>query len=273
MANLFISLVFGCKGSVSTAMAEVGCGISGRVLDEKGTPIPFAAVSALQVGLKLMPALDRLAAFSLLPRAASVLDLCCGTGHLAAAMCRRGLRVTGLDGSEDMLSYARRNAPGAQFVLADARRFGFATTFAAVLSTGDSMNHMLSADDLAATFLCVHKALDRGGRFVFDMNMAEAFERQWHKSSTVTGVDHLLYLRGRYDRNVKLGTTEATLFSKEREWTRLDLRMFQRCYALNEVKKLLLEAGFSMACAQPARSFGIRGRLAAGRTFFAARKV
>ena len=134
------------------------------------------------------------------------------------------------------------------------------------------MNHMLSADDLAATFRCVHDVLTVGGRFVFDMNMAAAFQTQWHKSSTAAGEDHLLYVRGRYDRTLKLGTTEATLFSRASEWTRLDLKMFQRCYATSEVRRLLRQSGFCAVSAYPAKSFGMRGRLSEGRTFFVAQK-
>lgn len=219
----------------------------------------------------MMPALDSLV-FGSLSRGASVLDLCCGTGHLAAAMCRRGLRVTGLDGSEDMIRFARQNAPRASFVVADARRFELETHFDAVISTGDSMNHMLTAGDLAATFRRVHAALAPGGCFVFDMNMAEAFETQWHKSSTAVAADHLLYVRGRYDRTRRLGTTEVTMFSMNENWTRLDLTLFQRCYSLREVRMLLLQSGFWDVLARPAKSFGIRGRLAVGRTFFVAGK-
>ncbi len=219
----------------------------------------------------MMPALDRLA-FSTLYRGASVLDMCCGTGQLAAVMCRRGLHVTGLDGSEDMICFAKRNAPRASFVVAYARRFVFGRQFDAVISTGDSMNHMLTAHDLAATFGCVYAALVAGGRFVFDMNMAEAFETQWHKSSTVAGLDRLLYLHGQYERACKLGTTEVTTFSKNRTWTRQDFKMFQRCYCQREVRTLLVRAGFFDVSAHPAKSFGIRGRLAIGRTFFAATK-
>src|SRR5512138_1996823 len=82
---------------------------------------------------KFMPALDRLV-LRALPRGARVLDLCCGTGHLAACLTRRGFRVTGLDGSAEMLRFAGENAPRADFVRADARSFSFSQPFDAVVS-------------------------------------------------------------------------------------------------------------------------------------------
>jgi SAM-dependent methyltransferase len=218
-----------------------------------------------------MPALDRLGLASL-PRGSRILDLCCGTGHLAAALSRRGFEVTGLDESQDMLRFARQNAPEAEFLISDARQFKFSNRFDAVISTGDSLNHILTKHDLNLVFRNVLAALVAGGRFTFDMNMAQAFETQWSKSSTDIGDDRLIYIRGRYDKSERLGSTEVTLFEKAGEWKRVDLKMFQRCYIQRDVKSLLLQSGFVELVVRPAKYFGIRGRLAIGRTFFAGRK-
>lgn len=220
---------------------------------------------------KLVPALDALV-LRFLPRGAPVLDLCCGTGQLAAALCRRGFDVTGIDGSDDMIRFARQNAPRASFIVADARGFDLRTRFGGVVSTGDSMNHMLTADDLALVFRNVAAALTEGGRFVFDMNMSEAFVTQWHKSSTLVDDDHLLYVHGKYEQNQRLGTTQITMFSLDGGWKRSDFTLAQRCYSRREVISVLLDSGFRDASAYPAKSFGIRGRISVGRTFFLARR-
>ena len=62
-----------------------------------------------------------------IPKGARLLDLCCGTGNLAALLSERGYAVTGVDGSKEMLAFARKNAPNAEFVAADARSFGVHT--------------------------------------------------------------------------------------------------------------------------------------------------
>ena len=41
---------------------------------------------------------------------ASILDLCCGTGQLARLLSERGYTITGIDGSAEMLKYAKENA-------------------------------------------------------------------------------------------------------------------------------------------------------------------
>src|SRR5512140_1766318 len=52
-----------------------------------------------------------------------VLDLCCGTGDLSRILFHRGYSVTGLDGSEEMLRYAREGTPAVEFLAGDARAF------------------------------------------------------------------------------------------------------------------------------------------------------
>lgn len=63
--------------------------------------------------------LDR-ALLESLPPPARILDLCCGNGRLTEQLARRGYRVTGLDGSAEMLGYARQRVPDVDFLLADA---------------------------------------------------------------------------------------------------------------------------------------------------------
>lgn len=61
--------------------------------------------------------------FDGIPENAAILDLCCGTGQLANILAERGYEVTGLDGSEEMLVFARKNAPGVEFIHNDASAF------------------------------------------------------------------------------------------------------------------------------------------------------
>ena len=81
----------------------------------------------------MLDALDRLL-LSRLGREARLLDICCGTGQLAAVLAERGFAVTGIDGSARQLEYARRNAPGCDFINADARDFDLPQIYDAALS-------------------------------------------------------------------------------------------------------------------------------------------
>jgi len=87
-----------------------------RGMDEYGS---IAALYDPIVGPALLP-IHRAMAERLAPCGGPVLDLCCGTGLLAAQALRMGLAVTGVDISPHMLAVARRKRPGACYILADA---------------------------------------------------------------------------------------------------------------------------------------------------------
>ncbi|MCC5667065.1 class I SAM-dependent methyltransferase [Nostoc sp. CHAB 5784] len=119
----------------------------------------------------------------LLPRLsqnAQLLDLCCGTGHLVQSLIERGYQVTGVDGSEQMLNYARQNSPDANFLLADARYFELPPIFDAVFSTSASLNHIMTIQELQQVFQKVYAALKDGGWFIFDINHHEQMQRWWN---------------------------------------------------------------------------------------------
>ncbi len=90
------------------------------------------------------PWLDRFCA--LLPPGAAVLDIGCGAGvPIARELLRRGVAVTGLDGSATMLGLFRRNLPEAPAVLADMRQMALGERFAGLIAW-DSFFHLPPAD-------------------------------------------------------------------------------------------------------------------------------
>jgi SAM-dependent methyltransferase len=99
----------------------------------------------------------------LMPRAGErILDLGCGTGHLAAKLAAAGVEVVGIDSSPDMVARARQSYPGIRFDVGDARDFAFAEPFDAVLS--NAVLHWVREPE--RVIRCVARALKPGGRFV-----------------------------------------------------------------------------------------------------------
>lgn len=218
------------------------------------------------------PVLDRLL-LSHLPPNALVLDLCCGTGHLTRMLFERGYRVVGLDGSLQMLYYAQEKVPGGRFAVADARAFRLTPRFHGIVSTFESMNHILTLEGLTRAFENAHAALAPQGSFVFDLNMEEAYRTEWGKSSIIVEPDNVCIIRGGYDDRERMGRTDITMFRQKATWQRADVTIFQRCYTGEEVTAALQRAGLHDIRAFDAdRELGMAGDLAIGRTFFVCRK-
>lgn len=91
-----------------------------------------------------------------------ILDLGCGTGHLANTIATQGAQVTGIDGSASMIERARANYPQLSFQVADARNFSFSEPFDAVFSNA-TLHWVKEAEQV---IICIAAALKAGGRFV-----------------------------------------------------------------------------------------------------------
>ena len=131
---------------------------------------------------------------------ASVLDLGCGTGELAASLAA-GRAVTGIDPAGAMLDIARERTGGdkVEWVETDARTARLDKRFELVVLTGHSFQVFLAADDQAAVLATIAAHLAPGGRFVFDTrNPAQPARKGRSPDET-----------RRQFRHPRLGTVEA----------------------------------------------------------------
>ncbi len=179
-----------------------------------------------------------------LPPKAAILDLCCGTGQLVRLLTDRDYQVTGLDSSQEMLRYARENAPAAEFILADARSFRLPANYHAVISVFDSLNHIRKLEELTATFRNVYASLRPAGLFLFDLNMEAGFKTDWNNDFDVIEDDLVFVIRLSYDPEGRTAHFEATVFYQENGWQRSDFTLTQQCYLEVEITSALAEAGF-----------------------------
>lgn len=213
--------------------------------------------------------LDRLL-FPRLKPGARVLDLCCGTGQMTAAVARRGFRVTGVDGSENMIGHARENAPGCELIVADARAFHLREPVEAAISMFDSLNHIMSTEDLGRVFANVRAAVVPGGWFVFDLNRENAYRHYWNGPWAIVEDDNVCISVGSFDETERLARCDLTMFRLEGSWRRSNLSLYQRCHDVNAVTGALQEAGFEAVSLYDSADVSMTGDIACARTFFMA---
>ena len=187
----------------------------------------------------------------------SGLELCCGTGSALKFFADHGYKMAGLDQSKQMLAEARKKvgksvplvqATLPQFRIPDAtnsrrlRQFDFACSYY------DSLNYLLKPEDLAATFVNLHKHLNPGGWFIFDMNSPSALERIWGNNVWGAAHEDLCWIfRHTFDKANTLGTIRTTFFIRQGNlWRRFDETHIERGYSLKLLRKLLVDSGFSV---------------------------
>ena len=221
---------------------------------------------------RIYPVLDRLVLRDL-PSGCAVLDLCCGTGQLAAVLSEKGYDVTGVDGSEGMIEIAKKNAPGVEFLVQDAREISLDRRFAAVFSTFDSLNHVMSLDELEQVFRNVHAVLEAGCCFEFDLNMEEGYLQRWRGSFGIVEDDLVCVARSSRDEEERVGRMDLTVFESEGTgWKRKDVSLLQRWYREPDITERLQRAGFERIQTYDHNDSILEGAGESGRMFFVARK-
>jgi SAM-dependent methyltransferase len=195
---------------------------------------------------RIFPVLKQIAGDKL-PDEAKILDICCGTGQLAKVLTEKGYRVTGIDGSKEMLRYARKNAPEAEFILKDVRAFRLPPTFNASFCTFDSLNHIMVLKELYQVFKNVYNCLVNSGIFIFDMTTQKHFEtKQKGFKDVQETLDFLYTVRCDYNEEKKISESFFTIFQpRGKNWERFDIKLYQTFYPREEIESALRQAGFN----------------------------
>ncbi len=188
----------------------------------------------------------------------SVLDVCCGAGHLAFYLLEHGYDVTGLDFSPAMLRYAIEKNQAyidqgrARFIEGDASDFTLDGQFGLVISTFDALNHLPDIVALQGCFRSVSAVLLEGGCFIFDLNTRYGLQR-WLGASMQMADDLVLFTRGVVVDDLSRAYTQMSGFLRTESglYERFDQTAFNTMFAMDAVHAALLEAGFHSAhCAR-----------------------
>jgi len=108
------------------------------------------------------------------PRAASVLELGCGTGAVLAGM-GSGLDLVGVDRSAAMLDVATRRLPKARFHRGDMTTIDLGRTFDVVLCVCDTINHVTTSAGWRTVFERAANHLSPDGLFIVDFTTRSHF--------------------------------------------------------------------------------------------------
>lgn len=157
---------------------------------------------------------------------ASVADLGCGTGSITIPLAEQGMRVFGIDLSEDMLAVAvsksDRKAAGAvrteriSWLQQDIREWELPQPVDCAISLCDSLNYLTEEGDIASAFRSTFANLADSGVFIFDVLTLHQFRTYGETQPFVLDEEDIAYIwTCDWDEEACVIEHALTIFAKE----------------------------------------------------------
>lgn len=182
------------------------------------------------------------------PRTA--VDLACGTGSVALLLAEKGLQVTGVDMSAEMLCMAAQKADDLQnrpvFVQQKLQQLHLPKAVDLAVCALDSLDYVTDPADCKEAICRVYKALNPGGCFIFDVNTPEKLKAMDGQVFLDEDDDVYCVWRGEFDDATNICTYWMDLFQRQGNgWQRSYEEHKEYAYSQQQLVSYLKEAGFT----------------------------
>lgn len=208
------------------------------------------------------------------PRTAA--DLACGTGSVTAILAKRGLRVIGVDMSEEMLTVAQQKSAELecppQFICQSLEKLHLCRGVDMAVCALDSLDYITDPDACAEAIRRVYKALNPGGIFLFDVNTPEKLRAMDGQIFLDEDDDVYCVWRGEFDKSSNICSYGMDLFQRRGGlWERSFEEHREYAYSREQVMGYLKAAGFTHIAVYGNRKLDAPGE-GEQRIYFKARK-
>ena len=178
------------------------------------------------------------------------MDLACGTGSVALLLAEKGLRVTGVDMSPDMLCMASQKADGMKnrpvFACQLLQELCLPRGVDLAVCALDSMDYITDPADCREAIRRVFKALNPGGCFIFDVNTPEKLRAMDGQMFLDEDDDVYCVWRGEFEEKTNICTYWMDLFQRSgNAWHRSYEEHREYAYSAQQLTGYLKGAGFT----------------------------
>ena len=150
------------------------------------------------------------------PRTA--VDLACGTGSVAMLLAQKGLQVTAVDMSEEMLCVASQKAQDVQnpprFVCQSLQKLRLPRGVDLAVCALDSLDYIIDPNDCAEAIKRIYRVLNPGGCFIFDVNTPEKLQAMDGQVFLDEDEDVYCVWRGEFDEQTNICSYGMDLFQR-----------------------------------------------------------
>ena len=183
-------------------------------------------------------------------RPRTAVDLACGTGSVALRLAKKGLQVTAVDMSWEMLMVAQQKAVEAgvypQFACQKLQELHLPRGVDLAVCALDSMDYILDPKDCQMAIRRTYKALNPGGCFIFDVNTPEKLRAMDGQVFLDEDDDVYCVWRGEFDDEANICSYGMDLFQRHGAvWHRSFEEHREYAYSAQQLISYLKNAGFT----------------------------
>ena len=182
------------------------------------------------------------------PRTA--VDLACGTGSVTKLLAQQGIRITGVDMSEEMLTVAMEKCCDMEqppmFICQRLEQLWLPRGVDMAVCALDSLDYVTDPADCAEAIRRAYKALNPGGIFIFDVNTPEKLRAMDGQVFLDEDDDVYCVWRGEFDEQTNICTYGMDLFQRKGQmWERSCEEHREYAYSQTQLTEYLKAAGFT----------------------------
>lgn len=183
-------------------------------------------------------------------RPRTAVDLACGTGSVSLLLAQSGLRVTGVDASEEMLCIAAQKVQGMDnpplFICQMLQNLKLPRGVDLAVCALDSLDYITDPADCQAAIRRIYRVLNPGGCFIFDVNTPEKLRAMDGEIFLDEDEDVYCVWRGSFDSETNICSYGMDLFQKNgNTWVRSFEEHREYAYSATQLKGYLKSAGFT----------------------------
>jgi len=188
-----------------------------------------------------------------------VAELGCGTGAITRRMQKKGYDMIGIDASQEMLAIAMEHTMEEEeqeslqpilYLAQDMRQMDLFGTVKACISICDSMNYIVTSEDLKQVFDRVYTFLDPEGLFLFDMNTLYKYRTLLADHVFAENREEGSFIwENFYEEDTKINEYDLTLYIRGEDqvsYTRFEEQHLQKGYEEQEIVELLESSGLQV---------------------------
>jgi SAM-dependent methyltransferase len=179
-----------------------------------------------------------------------IVELGCGTGIVTENLASRGYDMIGIDNAPAMLSHAtekkERSGNEILYLCQNMTEMELYCTAGTIICVCDSLNYLLTEEEVLKTFKLVSNYLYPGGIFILDFNTAYKYATMVGDATIAESHDDCAYIwENYYHADERINEYDLTFFIKgvDGRYKRYHETHLQKAYELPQIHRLLAATG------------------------------